>query len=237
MKKLFFIFYCFIASYSFSQNEEFPLNVLIGRKYCSKCYSENNFLHIEVYNAFKKMKMEALKFGIEIQIVSGNRNFDRQKTIFNKKYLKYKSEGLSEKKILEKIIEYSTIPGTSRHHWGTDIDIIQKVKNPPKNLLTPTNYALKGPFENLKKWMDQNANKFGFYLVYTNEISRTGFKYEPWHYSYAPISKKLLLKFLEHNNRDEIYPILIKNFNIDNYFYNRYLINNILGVNPLLRKK
>ena len=32
--------------------------------------------------------------------------------------------GLSPEENIQKIIEYSTLPGTSRHHWGTEIDII-----------------------------------------------------------------------------------------------------------------
>lgn len=226
---LFFVTFCCLA-----QNETYSLDELIGKKYCTKCYSKNNFLHEETYSALKKMQKEALKSGIEILVVSGNRNFNRQKAIFNRKYFHYKSKGLSEKEILEKIVEYSTIPGTSRHHWGTDIDIIQKVKNPPKKVLVPKNYDVNGPFCHLKEWMDQNAHKFGFHLVYTNEKSRTGFKYEPWHYSYAPISKKLLFEFLKHNKKEKIFPILNREININKVFYDNYIIKNILGINSSL---
>ena len=31
---------------------------------------------------------------------------------------------LEPKKAISEIIRFSTVPGTSRHHWGTDIDII-----------------------------------------------------------------------------------------------------------------
>ena len=35
---------------------------------------------------------------------------------------------------IDKIIEYSTIPGTSRHHWGTDLDIIDTTKGFQKSI-------------------------------------------------------------------------------------------------------
>ena len=49
-----------------------------------------------------------------------------------------------------------------------------------------------GPYVKLKKWLDENSEKFGFYLVYTKNDKRKGFEHEPWHYSYAPISKNIL---------------------------------------------
>ena len=47
--------------------------------------------------------------------------------------------------------------------------------------------------------MDANANDFGFYLVYTNTKQRKGFKYEPWHYSYKPLSKSYLNAYRKLN--------------------------------------
>ena len=30
---------------------------------------------------------------------------------------------------MNEIMRFSTVPGTSRHHWGTEIDIIDEMKN------------------------------------------------------------------------------------------------------------
>ncbi len=223
-----------ISTYSQSKNDIYTLNQLIGKE-TSTLHNPINKLNINTYNAFLKMKEEALKEGIDIQIVSGYRSFKRQQQIFSKKYLRYKKLGLLETVILNKIIEYSTIPGTSRHHWGTDIDIIQRVKTMPKNLLVTKNYEAMGAFCKMKEWMDQNAYRFGFYLVYTNQANRSGFKYEPWHYSYAPISKKLLKQFLTLEKNNLIYEEIQKSkINIDSFYYKKYINTHIKGVNPLL---
>lgn len=217
-----------------AQETSFTTEALIGKKRVPNS-DKNTHLLPEVIEAFKKMQSDALKQGITIQIVSGYRNFKRQQYIFQKKYTMYKKRGFSKNQILNKIIEYSTIPGTSRHHWGTDFDIIQKVPKMPRNLLVHNNYDNDGPFCEMKQWMDNNAYKYGFYLVYTNNINRTGFKYEPWHYSYAPIAKKLLKKFLEENTKNNILPIIKEaGVTINNDFYSKYIQTHIKGINPLL---
>lgn len=76
-------------------------------------------------------------------------------------------------------MEYSTIPGTSRHHWGTDIDIIDANQPYKGDPLESDKFHGDGPFCALKEWMDLHANTFGFYLVYTDNDKRTGFYYEP----------------------------------------------------------
>ena len=97
--------------------------------------------------------------------------------------------------VISKIIEYSTIPGTSRHHWGTDLDIIDANSTYKGDVLVPSKFHGTGPFCKLKEWMDNNAANFGFKLVYTDTPTREGFKYEPWHYSFAEISKPMLSEY------------------------------------------
>ena len=47
--------------------------------------------------------------------------------------------------------------------------------------------------------MDISANRFGFYLVYTKNSNRKGFKHEPWHYSYKPLSQSYLKDYKKLN--------------------------------------
>ena len=133
------------------------------------------------------------------------------------------------------IRDSSTIPGTSRHHWGTDIDIIDGYPRVSGDVLVPEKFEAGGPFENFKKWLDQNANSFGFYLVYTDDFFRKGFKYEPWHYSYAPLSKPMLKQFRKTNIFKHL---LNEEFDGSEHFTTRflktYIQNNILGVNEEL---
>ncbi|CAI8275255.1 MAG: D-alanyl-D-alanine carboxypeptidase [Flavobacteriales bacterium] len=150
---------------------------------------EGNLLTAKTATAFCAMQVAALRDGIDLQLVSAYRSFDRQKYIWEDKYKRYTAEGLSPKDAIDRILQYSTIPGTSRHHWGTDIDITDSNAPKQKRILVPEKFHNNGPFAPLRKWMEENANRFGFYLVYTNDASRTGFSYEPWHYSYLPEAK------------------------------------------------
>ncbi len=222
-----------LPSYSFTLSA-IDTNELIG-KGSPELYGDGLKLRKEAYKAFIRMRDEALKENINIQVVSGYRDFNHQKRIWNRKFKTFTKQGLSASDAIQKIIEYSTIPGTSRHHWGADMDIIDGIPEQPKNVLLTRHFEGRGPYDKLKKWMDKNANSFGFYLVYTDNEKRKGFKYEPWHYSYKPLSKIYLKEF----NKLDILKIL-KNEDImgkDTFsedFIQGYIKHNILDINPKL---
>ena len=75
------------------------------------------------------------------------------------------------------------MPGTSRHHWGTDIDL---------NNLEPS-WFKSGEGAKIYAWLDAHANEFGFCQPYTKkgEDRPFGYNEEHWHWSYVPISKPL----------------------------------------------
>ena len=201
---------------------------IVGNTYTSK-------MHKEAKKAFLKMQMEARKDGIEIEVISAYRSFNRQKQIFEKKYKKYTSQGLTPLDTIYKIIEYSTIPGTSRHHWGTDIDIVSLLPSPLENPLQAKHFHGNGKFCKLKEWMDANSEKFGFYLVYTDNPKRKGFKYEPWHYSYAPVSIPMLQEYKQLDLKEILTKekVLGSKFFTEN-FIEQYRNENILDINPKL---
>lgn len=198
-------------------------------------FGKDHKLRKEAHEAFLKMKGEALKEGIKIGFVSSYRSFNHQKRIWERKFNRNKSLGLTDEENIKKIIEYSTIPGTSRHHWGTDIDIIDLNVKQPKSSLQPNNYHGNGAFCKLKNWMNIHANRFGFYLVYTNNGNRKGFKYEPWHYSYEPLSSFYLKKYKAID-----LSVLIKKEQLSGRksfsktFIENYLKEHILDINPKL---
>ncbi|WP_340065203.1 M15 family metallopeptidase [Ascidiimonas aurantiaca] len=193
-------------------------------------------LRKQAHEAFLNMKEAAAKEGFTIKIVSGYRNFDRQKLIFERKYKKFTQAGLSSIEAINKIIEYSTIPGTSRHHWGTDIDIIDDHGNYEGDVLVADKFHGEGPFCKFREWLEQHANTFGFYIVYTNDPDRKGFKYEPWHYSYAPISKPMLQAYKKLDIRKILQE---QNLAGSDYFtesfMDAYIKNHILDINPQLK--
>ncbi len=197
IRKFFYFSSLLISTLCFSQ-QSFSIDELIGNKLPEDIKNNYN-LRNEVYEAFSKMQEAAKLDGIEIIIASGYRSAQRQLSIWNRKYDRFQKQGLSDLACVNKIMEYSTLPGTSRHHWGTDLDLVMKVDKNPKSLLMTENYEKGGVFHPLKIWMDTHASKFGFKLVYTNIPNRKGFSYEPWHYTYAPTSEAMMEAYIKEN--------------------------------------
>ncbi len=94
--------------------------VAVGKPYSDK---SGMMLRKEAFEAFKKMFEAAEKDGIALKIISSTRNFDRQKEIWEGKWTRFARDQPAAKDRALKILEYSAMPGASRHHWGTDVDL------------------------------------------------------------------------------------------------------------------
>ncbi|MPM08681.1 hypothetical protein SDC9_54995 [bioreactor metagenome] len=158
---------------------------LISSKYTAKT---GIYLRTEVYNAFIAMCDSALKDGISLSIVSATRTFDHQKMIWENKwngrqYVGGKLLNVAYPDEVERalvILKYSSMPGTSRHHWGTDIDI---------NSVDPAYFKTAIGIKVLQ-WLESHAHYFGFCRPYTpfGPTRSKGFQPEEWHWSYIPIA-------------------------------------------------
>lgn len=224
-------------SLAFAKEKDFEYSILeLMGKANIELFGKDINLRAEAHDAFVEMKKAAYSDGINLKVVSSYRNFARQEAIFERKFERYTEEdGMEPMAAIDKIIEYSTIPGTSRHHWGTDVDIIDGYPKAEGDVLVPSKFGAGGPYENFKKWMDENAKIFDFHLVYTDEPKRKGFKYEPWHYSFAPLSVPMLTEF----RRKNILQLLEKETflgseHFTNGFIRSYIQNNILDINKEL---
>ncbi|TLP80974.1 M15 family metallopeptidase [Maribacter sp. ACAM166] len=220
-----------IPSLFIQQDQEYSILELMGKDDI-QLYGKGINLRKEAHDAFLEMKMAAYKDGIDLKIVSSYRNFQRQEAIFERKFISYTDDGMDPLDAIDKIIEYSTIPGTSRHHWGTDIDIVDGYRKVDGDVLVPSKFEAGGPYEDFKAWMDENSETYGYHLVYTDHPKRRGFKYEPWHYSYAPLSIPMLEQFRGKNiasllQHEEFYGA--EHFTIG--FLRSYIQNNILDIN------
>lgn len=133
------------------------------------------YIHRETYYAFFQMQKAARRDGINIYIISATRTFRKQATIWNNKW--YSRSGSSIDRAKD-ILKYSSMPGTSRHHWGTDIDICS---------VEDSDWT-KPKLQATLRWLNENAKKFGFYMPYDDNPDRTGYLYEPWHWSYYPLA-------------------------------------------------
>lgn len=162
--------------------------IAIEKKYCGK---NNSYIRKEPYAAFLKMYEAALKEGIHLTILSATRTYKEQKNIWEGKwtgrYLYYGKNLASlypnEYERTLYILKYSSMPGSSRHHWGTDIDLNS----------TELNYFKSGKGLKVYNWLKENAGKYGFCQPYTKkDSSRVGFEEEKWHWSYTSLSSKFL---------------------------------------------
>ncbi len=220
---------------AFNLSSNISTNELLGKGAPNLTEGSNYRLRPEAATAFEKMKKAALQEGISLQVVSSYRNYAHQNRIWERKYNRFRESGLSPTSAISKIIEYSTIPGTSRHHWGTDLDLIDGNPNVSGDVLVPSKFHGTGPFCEMKEWMELHSEKFGFYLVYTDNTDRKGFNYEPWHYSYTPLS----IDYLEAYQKLNVKEILQEEKLLGSEFFKKefidaYIQDNILDINPQL---
>ncbi|HRS53973.1 MAG TPA: M15 family metallopeptidase [Bacteroidales bacterium] len=174
--------------------------ILVNHNYSNK----NVFIRKPVWEAYKKMADDAAKEGIKLVILSGTRTFERQKEIWESKWTgnkKVNGKNLSieildpvEKAIT--ILKYTAMPGTSRHHWGTDVDL---------NSLNPS-YFKSGYGKKILEWLEKNAYKYGFCQPYTEKNNQRplGHEEECWHWSYIPLSSKYLNLYIKYINNEDI---------------------------------
>lgn len=224
----------FLPSFSFSENYDYSIDELFGLKN-SNLEGDNFRLLPKPAQAFRDMRTDATKVGIKIYSQSSYRSYYRQKGIWERKYRAYVHSGLKPIDAINKIIEYSTIPGTSRHHWGTDLDIVDHAKPIPSDPLNPKHFAKGELYEELFEWLSANAEKYDFYLAYTEDSNRKGFKYEPWHYSHKEESVPRLKALLELDITKELQNrALIGSDSFSTDFISKYIQENLRGINKAL---
>ena len=153
------------------------------------------YLRASAYEDFIRMARAARQAGISLRIISASRNFAAQKRIWEAKWNGQRevdgqdlSQTISDptQRAL-KILEYSSMPGTSRHHWGTDIDL---------NALS-NSYFTSGEGRAVYDWLQENAANYGFCQVYTEqgEDRPVGYQEEKWHWSYMPLAHQFLQQY------------------------------------------
>ena len=156
-------------------------------------------LHKEVVSPFLTLRAAAAADGIDLVAFSSFRDFDRQLAIWNAKYRGERpmqdragqplnATSLSPAERVEAILWWSALPGASRHHWGTDFDVMDAAAMPAGYRLQviPAEYREGGPFHRLTTWLDRHMHAFGFYRPFATD--RGGVAPEPWHLSHAQVA-------------------------------------------------
>lgn len=203
-------------------------------------YANNIGIHHHVYPQWESLCEAAKTAGFELTIASGFRSFERQLSIWNRKFSgelpvndihnnRVNIKELSEEALISAILTFSALPGASRHHWGTDIDFYDKkaLKDGQNVQLESWEYEKGGPFFDLTTWIKANAYKFGFYFPY--DKFREGIASEPWHLSYFPLANQFEALINENSLTSALAPcnILGKESIIDTieHILNQYVLN------------
>jgi LAS superfamily LD-carboxypeptidase LdcB len=160
-------------------------------------------LHPAAADALVAMRAAAAAAGIDLAVVSSFRDFQRQCAIWNAKFRGERAlldrrgrpldvAALDHETRIDSILMWSALPGASRHHWGSDIDVIDRAALPPgyRYELVPEEFAPDGVFAALGAWLGAHLPRFGFYRPYATD--RGGVQPEPWHLSFAPVSEPAL---------------------------------------------
>jgi len=218
------------------EDPEFTLEQLTGltRDHLIELSDPRCTLHRQVLAPFLAMRAAAAADGIDLVAFSSFRDFDRQLAIWNGKYRgerpmqdragrSLNPGSLTPAERVAAILWWSALPGASRHHWGTDFDVMDLAALPPgyRIQVVPAEYRPGGPFERLTTWLDAHMHAFGFFRPYATD--RGGVAPEPWHLSYAPVALaaqralslerlRVVLAAADIDGRDELLQTLAENF-------------------------
>lgn len=214
--------------------------ILSGRSEEHLCLEPESgyMMHRELIEPFAALRTAARDAGFDLAVASSFRSFERQCLIWNEKAQGRRPvlddageeldiSGWSERDKVMAILRWSALPGASRHHWGTDLDIYDRsaLEQGQQLQLTIAECEQGGPFHAFHQWLDDYLPGSGFFRPYA--IDRGGVGCEPWHISYEPLASRyeaaltpdflrwLIARFpfalsdtvLEH--LDEIYPRFI----------------------------
>ena len=165
---------------------------------------QNTTVHRALVEPLNALQRAAAAAGFDLAVASGARSFDRQLAIWNDK-----AEGrrpvlddagrpldltaMTAAARVRAILRFSALPGTSRHHWGTDVDVYDRAALPPnyRLQLTPAECAPGGVLGEFHDWLSNHlASHFDFHRPYKSESVR-GVAAEPWHLSHAPLARPL----------------------------------------------
>jgi LAS superfamily LD-carboxypeptidase LdcB len=185
------------------EDPDFTLEQLTGRtrEHLTELSDPRCSLHKEVIPSFLAMRAAAAVDGLDLVAFSSFRDFDRQLAIWNGKYRgergmqdragrRLDALALPPTERVAAILWWSALPGASRHHWGTDFDVMDLAALPAgyRIQLVPSEYRPGGPFHRLTTWLDGHMHAYGFFRPYATD--RGGVSPEPWHLSHAPVAQR-----------------------------------------------
>ena len=130
-----------------------------------------------IAQSLRDMIRGAKSAGYYIYILSSYRDMEKQIDLYEAEVEKWLYEGYSQEAAEEKAGTIVAIPGTSEHHLGLAVDLVDS-----------THIALDEGAEKTKgyQWLVAHCHEYGFILRYPNGATDiTGIIYEPWHFRYV----------------------------------------------------
>lgn len=174
-------------------------------------------LHPLVIEPLQALAAAAGEQGFRLRVASSYRNFARQLLIWNNKacglrpVLDAAGQPLdmthySDREKVFAILRWSALPGASRHHWGTDLDVYDdsRIASDYALQLTVEETEGEGPFAEFHRWLsaELGSNPRGFVRPY--QLGRGAIAPEPWHLSYSPIASLYAAQLTEDIVRTQL---------------------------------
>jgi LAS superfamily LD-carboxypeptidase LdcB len=224
-----------------------PAN-LVGQSETHLCSADDAEMlgvrvHRDAVEPFVRLRAAAAVEGFDLAIDSGFRSFERQLSIWNRKaggqlaVLDERSRPLDiarldARELVFAILRWSALPGASRHHWGTDLDVYDRAATPAgyEIQLIPSEVEGGGMFAPLHDWLDRRiagGTAFGFFRPYDRD--RQGVAPERWHVSYGPVASRCMRLLTVDLLREAVAgaDLSLKDVVIENLseIYRRFVVN------------
>ncbi len=160
-------------------------------------------VHEALVDDLLSLKLRAKRHGFNLQLASGYRDFDQQLQIWNAKARGLRPvldtdeapieiQKLANKDRVFAILRWTALPGSSRHHWGTDFDVFDAhaIGGNYQLQLTRAETEAGGPFESFYIWLtcELNSQSSPFFRPYIKDHG--GVSPEPWHLSFRPLAEE-----------------------------------------------
>lgn len=129
------------------------------------------------YPSLQQMMDDCRAAGLQPLICSSYRSVDTQWQLFQQEVQNWLTKGCDRAEAEEQAAQWVARPGTSEHHMGLALDIVDL-----------TYQVLDHQQEDtaVQRWLMAHCAEYGFILRYpTDKSELTGVNYEPWHYRYV----------------------------------------------------
>jgi len=138
-------------------------------------------INTSIVDSLSRLFSEAEKNGFRFTLVSGYRSIAYQKSLFDQSVQRHRDAGYSLEQAQNMTLAYSQLPGSSEHHTGLAVDIIDTAfLNDRQDLYDDVDQLIS------QQWLINHAVDYGFILRYPKaKVNWTGINYEPWHFRFV----------------------------------------------------